>query len=276
MQLFISKMSFCFSPGWIFLHFPLLPTIFYLFSRLLLFSPALFSLVNTIAQAVSCCRHFVADHGAESLLPSNCHSVHFMVHIPCSPFLRVPLAPTLISLTPSLTNNNKSNAHLFHLAVTALVQLSGFQLRLCHVLYIELSLVDNMLHGVFGSFCASVLFSETQWCCIFNFCLLVCGVWAIKKDSVIQGNMSYLNPPSCEHAYSVISHTKSPQPSQHTVCKLVCCLHLATLSFRFPWEPPLDIQYGLKKKKKKNPNGRESWLYAIKHFMFLSYDAVVF
>lgn len=102
-----------------FLSFPLFLC---LFCRPLLFSPALFSLVNTIAQAVSCCRHFVADHGAESLLPSNCQSVHFMVHIPCSPFVRVPLAPALISLTPSRTNNNKSNAHLFQLSATALLQ----------------------------------------------------------------------------------------------------------------------------------------------------------
>lgn len=56
---------------------------------------SLFSLVNTIAQAVSCCSHFVADHGAESLLPSNCHSVHFMLHIPSSPFVRLPLASRL-------------------------------------------------------------------------------------------------------------------------------------------------------------------------------------
>lgn len=65
-----------------------------------LFSAALFSLVNTIAQAVSCCRHFVADHGAESLLPSNCQSVHFMVHIPCSPFVRLPLAPRSYFFNP--------------------------------------------------------------------------------------------------------------------------------------------------------------------------------
>lgn len=125
-----TTLSSCLSPG----LFPLFPTILCLFCCPLLFSTALFSLVNTIAQAVSCCRHFVADHGAESLLPSNCQSVHFMVHIPCSPFVRVPLAPTLISLTPSLANNNKSNAHLFHLAVTALLPLSGFQLRWRHVL----------------------------------------------------------------------------------------------------------------------------------------------
>lgn len=145
MLLFIPKMSSCFSHGLKFLHFP---TILCFFIHLLLFSPTLFSLVNTIAQAVSCCRHFVADHGAESLLPSNCHSVHFMVHIPCSPFVRVPLAPTLISLTPSVTNNNKSSAYLFHLAVTALLQLSGFQFRLWHVLRSELSWVDNMRHWV--------------------------------------------------------------------------------------------------------------------------------
>lgn len=122
--------------------------------------PALFSLVNTIAQAVSCCRHFVADHGAESLLPSNCHSVHFMVHIPCSPFVRVPLAPVLISLTPSLTNNNKLNAHLFHDTVTALLPLPGFQLMLRHVLYVELSWVDNMLLRLY--FCAAVLLSKSR------------------------------------------------------------------------------------------------------------------
>lgn len=87
------------------------------FCHPLLFSVALFSLVNTIAQAVSCCRHFVADHGAESLLPSNCQSVHFMVHIPGSPFVRVPLAPMFISLTLYCTNNNKSNVHLSHLTV---------------------------------------------------------------------------------------------------------------------------------------------------------------
>lgn len=56
-------------------------------------------------------------------------SIHFMVHILCSPFVRVPLAPTLISLTPSHTNNNKSNAHLFFLAATALFPLSDFQLK---------------------------------------------------------------------------------------------------------------------------------------------------
>lgn len=90
---------------------------------------SLLSLVNTIAQAVSCCRHFVADHGAESLLPSNCQSVHFMVHIPRSPFVRVPLAPMLISLTPSLTNNNKSNTHLSPLTVKALLPFSVFELK---------------------------------------------------------------------------------------------------------------------------------------------------
>ena len=100
-----------------------------LFCRPLLFSAVLLSFVNTIAHAVSCCRHFVADHGAESLLPSNCQSVHFMVHIPCSPFVRVPLAPALISLTPSITNNNKSNVHLFQLAVTVLLRLLDFRLR---------------------------------------------------------------------------------------------------------------------------------------------------
>lgn len=63
-------------------------------SSVLLFC-SLFSLVNTIAQAVSCCRHFVADHGAESFLPSNCQSVHFMLHIPSSPFVRLPLASHL-------------------------------------------------------------------------------------------------------------------------------------------------------------------------------------
>lgn len=65
-----------------------------------------------IAWAMRCCRHCVADPGAESLLPSNCKSVHFMVHILRSPFVRVPLASTLIFfLTLSHTNNNKSNAH---------------------------------------------------------------------------------------------------------------------------------------------------------------------
>lgn len=127
----------------------------------LLLSPALFSLVNTIAQAVSCCRHFVADHGAESLLPSNCQSVHFMVHIPRSPFVRVLLAPTLISLTPSLTNNNKSNAHLFYPTFTAVLLLSGFELRWC-VFY--LSWVQNMSHGVVvlqSYFCSVIL-----CCCV--------------------------------------------------------------------------------------------------------------
>lgn len=82
---------------------PLFPTILCLFVMSPpppLFSAALFSLVNTIAQAVSCCRHFVADHGAESLLPSNCQSVHFMVHIPCSPFVRLPLAPRSYFFNP--------------------------------------------------------------------------------------------------------------------------------------------------------------------------------
>lgn len=107
------------------------------FYAVLCCSSQLLSFVNTITQAVRCCRHFVADHGAESLLSSNCQSVHFMVHIFRSPFVRVPLAPTLISLTPSHTNNNKSKAHLFYLTVTALLLLLGFQLRrgMCQVLF---------------------------------------------------------------------------------------------------------------------------------------------
>lgn len=147
-----------------FLSFPQSP--FFSFVPVL-FSPALFSLVDTIAHAVSCCRHFVADHGAESLLPSNFHSVHFMVHIPCSPFVRVPLAPTLISLTPSITNNNKSNAHLFHLPVTALQPLSGFELRWVACVTRRLSRGQNVLHGVIRlcEFCAAVWFSEAVLCC---------------------------------------------------------------------------------------------------------------
>lgn len=120
-----------------FMHLPFFPSVFCLLCRPLLFFPALLSFVNTITQAVRCCRHFVADHGAESLLPSNCQSVHFMVHILRSPFVRVPLAPTLISLTPSQTNNNKSKARLFYLTVTSLLLLLGFQLRrgMCQVLF---------------------------------------------------------------------------------------------------------------------------------------------
>lgn len=82
--LLVFSTEFCFNLS--------LPTT--LASSVLLFC-SLFSLVNTIAQAVSCCRHFVADHGAESPLPSNCQSVHFMLHIPSSPFVRLPLASHL-------------------------------------------------------------------------------------------------------------------------------------------------------------------------------------
>ena len=155
---FLFSYPHVFPPG----LFPLFPTILCLFCRPLLFSSALFSLVNTIAQAVSCCRHFVADHGAESLLPSNCQSVHFMVHIPCSPFVRVPLAPALISLTPSPKNNNKSNAHLFYLTVSALPQLSGFQLRWWHVLRSGCRTCCMEFSGWLFvlSFCTTVFFSE--------------------------------------------------------------------------------------------------------------------
>lgn len=139
----------------------LFPSVFCLLCRPLLFSTALLSLVNTITQAVRCCRHFVADHGAENLLPSNCQSVHFMVHILCSPFVRVPLVPTLISLTPSHTNNNKSKAHLFYLSVTALLLLLGFQLRrgMCQVLF-ELG-AEHLVWSVRVCFCSLIL-----CCCV--------------------------------------------------------------------------------------------------------------
>lgn len=86
--------------------------------RLLVSLSSAVVLLLAIAQPVRCCRHFAADPGAESLLPPNCKNVHFMVHIPRSSFVRVPLAPALISLTPSQTNKNKSNAHLLYLMAT--------------------------------------------------------------------------------------------------------------------------------------------------------------
>lgn len=49
----------------------------------------------------------------KGLLHSHSLSVHFMVHIMCSPFVRWLLAPPLISLTPSLSNHNKSDTLWF-------------------------------------------------------------------------------------------------------------------------------------------------------------------
>ena len=40
--------------------------------------------------------------------------------------------------------------------------------------------------------------------------------------------------------------------SHHNICKLVCCLHLATLGFQFSWEPPPHIWLFFKRKKKQN------------------------
>lgn len=59
-------------------------------------------LMNTIAQAASCCRHFVADHGAESPAAFYCLIVHFMVHIAHSPFVSRPLVHLLFLFNPFL------------------------------------------------------------------------------------------------------------------------------------------------------------------------------
>ncbi len=68
----------------------------------------------TIAQAASCCRHFVADHGAERpccLLLPDC-SFHGSYSL-TRPFVSRPsLVHLLFFLTPSFTNNNKSK-HTF-------------------------------------------------------------------------------------------------------------------------------------------------------------------
>lgn len=65
-------------------------------------SHSLSVLMNTIAQAVSCCRHFVADHGAESPAAFYCLIVHFMVHIAHSPFVSRPLVHLLFLFNPFL------------------------------------------------------------------------------------------------------------------------------------------------------------------------------
>lgn len=59
-------------------------------------------LMNTIAQAASCCRHFVADHGAERPAAFYCLIVHFMVHIAHSPFVSRPLVHLLFLFNPFL------------------------------------------------------------------------------------------------------------------------------------------------------------------------------
>lgn len=148
--------------------------------------PALRSLVNTIAQAVRCCRHFVADHGAESLLPSNCQSVHFMVHILRSPFVRVPLAPMLISLTLSHTNNNKSNAHFLYLTATACLTQLGFRLRCVwwHVIGVQVTAE----HVAWAGFC-------------FCFHCVLPIIWLFQ--GLYKGDVMYVCLP-CEYATSVL------------------------------------------------------------------------
>ncbi len=86
-------------------------------------------LMNTIAQAASCCRHFVADHGAERPAAFYCLIVHFMVHIAHSPFVSRPLVHLLFLLTPSFTNHNKSNTHLFQLMADSSLPTLLFQLE---------------------------------------------------------------------------------------------------------------------------------------------------
>lgn len=66
------------------------------------YSLSLSVLMNTIAQAASCCRHFVADHGAESPAAFYCLIVHFMVHIAHSPFVSRPLVHLLFLFNPFL------------------------------------------------------------------------------------------------------------------------------------------------------------------------------
>lgn len=54
----------------------------------------------------------------KGLLHSHSLSVHFMVHITCSPFVRWLLALPLISLTHSLSNHNKSDTRCFQRMAT--------------------------------------------------------------------------------------------------------------------------------------------------------------
>lgn len=120
-------------PGLTLLYLPFFPTVI----RFYLSLDALLFLVNTIAQAVRCCRHFVADHGAENLLPSNSQCSFHGSYTQFST-CQGAISPTLISLTPSHTNNNKSNVHLFYLTAMAVPLLRDFWLIQTEQYYMQL------------------------------------------------------------------------------------------------------------------------------------------
>lgn len=150
-------------------------------------------LLLAIAQPM---RHFAADPGAESLLPPNCTNVHFMVHIPRSSFVREPLAPTLISLTPSQTNKNKSNTHLLYLLAAAVFPLSNFQLR------------QTCFHLVVTFFCLTL---------IHNYILPLTSFPALCVLLKMYRIFLQLH---CEHVCPVVFCTKSLQSSSLLWCFL--------------------------------------------------------